>query len=205
MRTAPSPAGTDPTVTNSPRMNRAATLLRGLAFAAVALVPVIAFVVLLRPGNPLRGPRLPDPLPSPGAMAGDRGAGAFKEMSFQELNFRAPNEDRTAAEDLRFLEYAPAAIKSLDGQPIRIRGFMIPVEMQEKNLRRCVIVASQMNCCYGQTPRFCEYIVARISRDGVPVRTDEPLAFSGTLHVGDVVEPGGWTSFYTLDCTAVER
>ena len=85
-----------------------------------------------------------------------------------------------------------------------IRGLMVPVDMDGWNVRRCVIVASLANCCYGQSLRFCEFIVARMTgTDDVRLALDVPLTFTGTLRVGET-EPGDtWGAFYTMNCTAV--
>ena len=95
-------------------------------------------------------------------------------------------------------------IRALDGRTVRLTGYMIPVDMQGWNVRRCVIVPSQANCCFGQAPRFCEFVVATMTGADVPLALDVPLAFTGTLRVGDVAEGDVWSAFYTLECTAVE-
>jgi len=209
------PACTNSSVTrsrwaNSPALaalTRVAGLGRGVASAAMALVPVIAFVGFLQPNGPLRGTRSPDPLPLPDANAGGLGffAGSVTEVDFVRLNFRAPNEDRTTAAGTTFLEHAPAAIRALDGETVRITGFMIPVDLADGRVRRCVLVPSQAFCCYGAAPRFCEFIVATIVEGDVPATLDVPLTFTGTLHVGDQPAQDGWSAFYMLDVTAVER
>jgi hypothetical protein len=221
MRTALSRAFTGSIVIGSRWVNKPAfrglrVLAQGAAYAATALLPVIAFVAVLDPNGPLRGTRSPDPLPLPDATAGglaavtvsadnpNAAAADVEEISFIRMNFRAPNEDRTAGAGVNFLAHAPEAIRALDGRTVRLTGFMIPVDMQGWNVRRCVIVPSQANCCYGQAPRFCEFVVATMTGD-VPLALDIPLAFTGTLRVGDVAEGDVWSAFYTMECVAVER
>lgn len=191
---------------NKPALRVLRAIARGGACAATALVPVFAFVALLDPNGPLRGTRSPDPLPMPDATAGGLDpAGIAEALTFRHLAFTAPDEDRTAVSGVSFLEHAPAAIKALDGKLISITGFMIPVDMDGWNVRRCVIVPSQMNCCYGQSPRFCEFIVADLTGANVRLALDQPVMFTGTLQVGDVSDGGTWSAFYSLDCTAAER
>jgi hypothetical protein len=197
---------------NKPAFRIARVLAQGGAYAATALLPVIAFVALLDPNGPLRGTRSPDPLPMPDANAGGLAAVVpavaavdVDNINFARLSFRAPNEDRTTEGGVNFLAHAPEAIRVLDGRAVRLTGYMIPVDMQGWNVRRCVIVPSQANCCYGQAPRFCEFVVATMTGADVPLALDEPLAFTGTLRVGDVAEGDVWSAFYTLECIAVAR
>jgi hypothetical protein len=195
------------------------TLARGGACVTLALAPVIAFVALLDPNGPLRGTRSPDPLPMPDATAGGLDAAwlasaaahgtnfaeTVEEISFARLNFRAPDEDRTTSPGVDFLAHAPGAVRALDGRLVRLAGFMIPVELQDGHVRRCVIVPSQANCCYGQAPRFCEFVVATMHGDDVPLALDVPLAFTGKLRVGDVSAGDVWSAFYMLEQVSVSR
>lgn len=186
-------------------------MARGGFWAAAALVPVLAFVAMMNPNGPLRGTRSPDPLPLPDATAG--GLAATIELNFGVLRFAVPDENRTTQSNAAFLDHAPAAIKALHGRRVQISGYMIPIDMEGWNVRRCVIVPSQANCCYGVAPRFCEFIVATMTGDEVKLALDVPVTFTGTMHVGgDVADEavagsggGDWAAFYTLDCVSATR
>jgi hypothetical protein len=172
----------------------------GGLWVAVALLPVLVFVGLMDPNGPLRGTRSPDPLPLPDATAGGLASTVVK-LGFPDLAFAVPDEDRTQRSHADFLAQAPDAIRALHGRTVRLTGYMIPLEMEGWNVRRCVIVPSQANCCYGVAPRFCEFVVATMrDEDGVRLALDVPVTFTGTLSVGAPggKDPEGWAAFYTL-------
>ena len=127
-------------------------------------------------------------------------------LDFMKLSF-VPEKDPvdTKTGQPRYAAQAPAAIKAYDGRKVRIRGFLMPMKMEGNEVREFLIVASQMSCCYGTTPRFWEFIAAKAVGEPVPNMMDRPLTFEGTLHVGDVYENGYWTQFYTMECSAVGK
>jgi len=180
-------------------------IARGACWAAAALLPVLAFVAMMHPGGPLRGTRSPDPLPLPDATAG--GLAATIPLDFGALAFSVPDEDRSTQTNAVFLDHAPGAIRDLDGRRVQLTGYMIPIAMDGWSVRRCVIVPSPANCCYGVSPRFCEFVVATMTGADVKLALDVPVTFTGTLHVGGKAEDasGDWAAFYTLDCVNAVR
>lgn len=128
------------------------------------------------------------------------------EISFPWLSF--PVRPGTAATDTQEPSYnaiLPQRIKRLDGTEVRIRGFMVPTREEGGKVREFMILPSRMTCCYGQSPRFCEFLVARMRGNPVPARMDEAASFEGVLHVGDVYVNGYWSALYSLDCSTVIR
>jgi hypothetical protein len=139
--------------------------------------------------------------------AGEPPSGSMT-IGFRDLRFAAVSTAVSGASvegPTRYAGDAPDSVRRLDGRPVRLRGYMVPTRTDGEHVRECIVVASQLNCCYGQPPAFCEFVVARITGGELPMVLDVPLAFSGTLHVGDVYEHGNWVALYTLDCSAVER
>ena len=125
-------------------------------------------------------------------------------LDFRRLDFRLPPETPEAETAGRgYNRWLPAGIKAYDGREILIEGYLLPTRMEKGAVRECLILADQNACCFGQMPRFCGFLYARIK--GPPVRApmDRPMVFRGTLHVGDVFEHGYWIALYTLDCTEV--
>ena len=82
---------------------------------------------------------------------------------------------------------------------------MLPTRVENGQVRECLIMANQLTCCFGQTPRFCDFIIARIDGPSVAVLQDLPLVFTGRLKVGDVFEGKAWTGFYTMQVADVGR
>ncbi|HWA28267.1 MAG TPA: hypothetical protein VG734_21625 [Lacunisphaera sp.] len=126
------------------------------------------------------------------------------DLSFQKLSFFLPPEvHRSPAADAGFAPYLPAGIRQYDGRDVRLAGFMLPTRMERGMVQECIILASPMGCCFGQTPRFCEFVIARFGKAGVPEMMDQLLYFEGKFQVGDVFADGTWVALYAMNCTAV--
>jgi hypothetical protein len=174
--------------------------------------PLFLLAAWLDPSRPLRAEqriaRLRDARAADEARLADEAAKAAAHgpllLDFRRLDFRLPPEAHAAeAVGKGYNRWLPDGIKAYHGREIFIEGYLLPTRMEQGGVRECLILADQNACCFGQMPRFCSYLVARIKGTPVPVQMDRPLVFNGTLHVGDVFEHGYWTALYTLDCTGV--
>ena len=92
----------------------------------------------------------------------------------------------------------PDNVRALDGRRVRIAGYMLPVKVENGLVKECLLLRNQMMCCYGRRPELNEWVVVRFAGDGVPARMDTPLAFYGTLHVGERFEDHVFTGLYEL-------
>lgn len=98
----------------------------------------------------------------------------------------------------------PQELRSLDGTMVRIRGFMMPVEMNDAGrATECIVIPNTMSCCYGQTPRPNEWVLVTIAQPGAAILEDVPLYFYGRLHVGEIYEDGMFAGLYRLECDKV--
>jgi hypothetical protein len=127
------------------------------------------------------------------------------KLTFSDLAFDVSPEQAKATVKTGYAPWLPPAVKALDGRRVRIEGYMLPTKLEDGKAKECLILANQMACCYGQSPRFCEFIVGRVKGDPAPVLQDRPLVFEGTLKVADVFEGGAWMSLYALELDAVGR
>ena len=76
-------------------------------------------------------------------------AKTVSSLNFTQLSFvpaRDPVDAMTGQP--HYLDQAPPAIKALDGQHVRIRGYLLPVHMEGNEVREFQIMAGQMTCCY---------------------------------------------------------
>ncbi len=128
-----------------------------------------------------------------------------RSVSFSDLAFDLDPADERQGAKTGYEKWLPAWVKKQNGQRIRIEGFMLPTRMDAGGARECLIMANQQACCYGQTPRFCEFIVAKFTGKPAPAVQDRPLVFQGRLQVADVFVDGVWTTLYTLDEGSVGR
>jgi len=98
----------------------------------------------------------------------------------------------------------PWEVQALDGQRVRIRGYMMPTrQTEEGRALECVIVRNTMVCCYGQTPAPTEWVLVKIREPGAVALENVPLYFYGRLHVGEIYENGAFAGLYQLECDKV--
>jgi len=144
-------------------------------------------------------------LPSAGAEE----AAKLRSVTWAELRFPVSPPKKIELEGVKhpvetFNDQIPDAVRALDGQTIEIRGYMMPTELEGKNVRSFVLVVSQNVCCYGATPDVNEYIVVRMTGKPAFLLENMPIRVFGKLRVGDIYDNGYWTGIYALECTEVK-
>ena len=105
------------------------------------------------------------------------------EVNFKLLtDFDLPLEDQKFAEetDLKSLREAmPAAVKRLNKKIIRIKGFMVPLALNEDNKVSSFLFApDQYSCCFGRIPDLNGFIYCT-SEKGLPNLKDINIELTG--------------------------
>lgn len=93
----------------------------------------------------------------------------------------------------------PSSIKSLDNREIVLKGFMLPLKLENGLATEFLLMRNRNNCCFGKPLRINEWVDVHMKGDGVKSVMDVPLTVYGTLHVGEFVKDGRMTSIYQLD------
>ncbi len=93
----------------------------------------------------------------------------------------------------------PDSIKSLDNHEVAIKGFMLPLKLENARVSEFLLMRSRSFCCFGIPLRLNEWVHVRMKGDGVKSIMDQPLTVYGTLHVGEIVKNGQMSSIYQLD------
>lgn len=97
----------------------------------------------------------------------------------------------------------PPAVQSLDGQKVRVTGFMLPIHLENGLVTDFLIIRSQLTCCFGVPPAPNEWVVVAMKGKGVPQQMDVPSQFYGVLHVGPMFENHEFSGLYRLECEKV--
>jgi len=92
----------------------------------------------------------------------------------------------------------PLAIKSLDAKPIALRGFMLPLKIEQGLVTEMLIMKDQSMCCYGTTPKITEWVSVKMNEKGVKPIMDQPVTLFGKLHVGEMRENGYLVGIYEM-------
>jgi hypothetical protein len=94
----------------------------------------------------------------------------------------------------------PDDIKALDRKKVAVKGFMLPVKMNNGLVTEFFLLRTQARCCYGLPVQVNEQLVVHMAGSGVKSLMDQPITISGTLHVTENHDDtGALASIYSLD------
>ena len=96
-------------------------------------------------------------------------------------------------------EQIPPAIKAFDRKKVFIKGFMLPLKVQNGSVTEFLIMKDQSMCCYGNVPKITEWVNVKTSGNGIKPIMDQPVSILGTLHVGAMRENGYLIGIYQMD------
>jgi hypothetical protein len=75
----------------------------------------------------------------------------------------------------------PGVVKELDGQKVRLVGFMYPLQ-EGKELQFFCLLRSTQTCCYGPRPQYNQYVFVEMEKPTEFHRLD-PVSCVGKFHV----------------------
>jgi hypothetical protein len=92
----------------------------------------------------------------------------------------------------------PPAIKSLHDKSIALRGFMLPLKIEQGLVTEMLVMKDQSMCCFGTTPKITEWVSVKMNEKGVKPIMDQPVTLFGKLHVGEMRENGYLVGIYEM-------
>jgi len=127
----------------------------------------------------------------------------YEGVSFDKLAsfaYEVPLDPVTNKVELAKLNaQIPARIKSLDKKPVAIRGFMLPLKVENGLVTELLIMRDQSMCCFGTVPKINEWINIRMDGDGVQPIMDQSITLMGQLKVGEVLENDYLVGIYEME------
>ena len=186
--------------------------------AAAPSTPTIA-----APSVPASAPTTPTPAvvptpPSPPVAAATPGApvaakgndkpGDYLVVGFEKLssfNFDVPDETPVGTNKTVVAvvpkppEQIPPAVLALDKKFVSLKGFMLPLKVENGLITELLIMRDQSMCCYGAVPKINEWVSVKMTGKGVKPIMDQAVTMYGRLHVGEVRENGYLVGIYTMD------
>ena len=87
-------------------------------------------------------------------------------------------------------EMLTESINALDGQPIRIRGFILPTP-QKRGIKQFVLVRDNQECCFGPGAALFDCILVEMQEGGTAEYTIRPVAVTGTFNIQEFKGPDG--------------
>jgi hypothetical protein len=93
----------------------------------------------------------------------------------------------------------PDSVQSLGEKKVALKGFMLPVKLEEGRVTEFILLKSRTMCCFGVPPKMNEWVSVRMAGKGEKVTMDQPVIISGTFHVGEIRRDGLLAGIYRLD------
>jgi hypothetical protein len=166
--------------------------IRGEPINAAKVPPAIASVAVAKPVPPVES--------KPAARNGDLLTVGFNELASYnfELPEEAPATNQTAAAE-KADQQIPTSVKAFNQKKVSIKGFMLPLKVQDGSVTEFLIMKDQSMCCYGSVPKITEWVSVKTTGKGVKAIMDQPVSIQGTLHVGAMLENGYLVGIYQMD------
>ncbi|MDB6112726.1 MAG: hypothetical protein JWR69_4476 [Pedosphaera sp.] len=98
----------------------------------------------------------------------------------------------------------PDSVQSLDEKKVAVKGFMLPIKLEEGRVTEFILLKNRMMCCFGLAPRINEWVSVRMAGKGEKATMDHPVIVSGTLHVAEIRRGAVPTGIYRLDGDKIE-
>lgn len=111
----------------------------------------------------------------------------------------SPPTNEVEAASARTEGQIPEAIKALDQKRIALRGFMLPLKVENGRVTELLIMRDQSMCCYGTTPKINEWVSVKMATEGVRPIMDQPVTLFGRLSVGEMRENGYLIGIYEME------
>lgn len=94
----------------------------------------------------------------------------------------------------------PPRAQQLNGKPVEINGFMVPLGISDGKIRRFILIEVPLACCFGDGPGIEQMIFVTLAPgQELSAASDYPVAVSGTLQVGvQRRESGAVESLYRI-------
>jgi hypothetical protein len=93
----------------------------------------------------------------------------------------------------------PATIRDLNDKSIALKGFMLPLKVEEGLVTEMLIMRDQSMCCYGTVPKINEWVSVKMEGKGVKPVMDQAVTLFGKLKVGEIRENGYLVGIYEMD------
>jgi hypothetical protein len=138
------------------------------------------------------------PVPARSAKTGD-----YLEVSFDKLagyTFEVPEGlQPTNAVETRAAGQIPPDVKAFDQKKVFLKGYMLPLKVDDGVVTEMLIMKDQSMCCYGAVPRINDWVSVKMKTGGVKSVMDQPVTLYGKLKVGEMLENGYLVGIYEMD------
>jgi hypothetical protein len=122
----------------------------------------------------------------------------LSSFPFDVTREMADGSNNLAAASAATREKIPTAVRALDNHLVAIRGFLLPLRMNNGLTIEFLLMRNQNMCCFGSVPKINEWISVQPDGEGVKPIMDQPITVMGRLRVGEIRENGYLVGIYRM-------
>ncbi|HEY7091186.1 MAG TPA: DUF3299 domain-containing protein [Tepidisphaeraceae bacterium] len=97
----------------------------------------------------------------------------------------------------------PEDVQKLSGHPIKLKGFMIPMD-QAANITQFALVPDLFSCCFGQPPQIQHTVVVNCPKGKAVSYFPDEISVEGTLKVQEKKDEGFIVSIFEVEVSSVK-
>jgi hypothetical protein len=151
-------------------------------------------------GAPSKSPSTETSTPGVQAKAEDQQVVGFDKLSGFKYEVPDENPDSPFANGKKDPDtQIPDAIKAFSGKRVSLKGFMLPLKVEQGLVTELLIMRDQSMCCFGTVPKINEWVSVRMTGKGIKPVMDQAVSLVGTLKVGAIRENGYLVGIYQMD------
>ena len=113
-------------------------------------------------------------------------ADSFKNVSFDDIKLELKKDEKFEAS-----KHLTDKVEALDGEKIRIRGWIHPSVFTQTGIKQFVLVRDNQECCFGPGAALHDCIWVQMEDGASTNFTTRPIAVEGVFRVEEVPGPGG--------------
>jgi len=154
------------------------------------------------PAQPKETVAAPTVAPAPAPAIGTDGSPLVGFDKLASYNFDVPDDEpvtNKAAGPDKADDQIPSTVKAFNQKKVFIKGFMLPLKVENGAVTEFLILKDQSMCCYGNVPKITEWVSVKTASKGIKPVMDQPVSIEGTLHVGAMRENGYLVGIYQMD------
>jgi hypothetical protein len=161
-------------------------------------------------GEPIKPAAPPAVAPKPGTTVADAPTtdkAGLATVGFDKLAgfaYLAPEYTGTNPPPMPDTNQIPASIRAFDGKKVAVKGFMLPLKVQEGKVTELILLRDQSMCCFGGVPKLNEFVTVKMTGGGVRAVMDQAVTLVGKLKVGEFTENGYLLGIYQMDGERVD-
>ena len=151
------------------------------------------------PAAPAKGPASEASAPGAEAKADGQLVVGFDKLSSFKYDVPDENPDSPFAKGKDPDTQIPEAVKAFSGKRVSLKGFMLPLKVEQGLVTELLIMRDQSMCCFGTVPKINEWVSVRMTGKGIKPVMDQAVSLVGTLKVGAIRENGYLVGIYQMD------